>query len=277
MLFSRLSRYCVDVRGADAGRASAGRAGNFEATAYTGVVVDNFAAQESNVLVYPGDSKGVKSSYVVGIDFAYRMYGDAADVRPFKGSQFWVYGETIHGQRSADVDCTQQTKPDVCALLSGGVPTNLQNAFYSVLRNATSLEAFAGLRWEFLTLQAKSADVAEVYAKSELGFMAVTGRGAVIDDHQKIALGAMATSGKFKNSYLEAGWGKNDLFRTHPGRRFKVDGYLSWDLNHWMTDKGVTPFIEMVADTDFGPGSDSVRTYFGFNFDLGKLWSPAAK
>jgi hypothetical protein len=251
---------------------------NFEANAYTGVVIDNFAAQESNALVYPGNSQGVKSSYVVGIDFAYRLYGDKTNDHAFKGSQFWIYGETIHGQRSTDVDCTQPTKPDACALLSGSVPANLQNQFYSVLRNATSLEAYVGLRWEFLTLQAKSMDsVAKLYAKSELGFMAVSGAGAVIDNHQKIALGAMATNGKFAHSYLEAGWGKDDVFRTHRGRRFKVDGFLSWDLNHWMTQGGVTPFIEMVADTDFGPGSDSVRTYFGFNFDLGKLWSPVAK
>ena len=67
--------------------------GNFEAAAYTGVVIDNFAAQESNALIYPGSGVGVKSSYIVGIDFAYRLVGNAADVRAFKGSQLWVYGE----------------------------------------------------------------------------------------------------------------------------------------------------------------------------------------
>ena len=113
--------------------------------------------------------------------------------------------------------------------------------------------------------------------KSELGFLAVTGAGAVIVSDQKIALGAVVTSGKFEHSYLEVGWGRNDLFRTHPGRRFKMDGYLTWDLNQWMSQYGITPFLEMTVDSDFGAGSDSVRSYFGFNFDLSKLWVPAAK
>ena len=251
--------------------------GNFEAAAYTGVVIDNFAAQESNALIYPGGAAGIKNSYVVGIDFAYRLIGNAADVRALKGSQLWVYGESIHGEQSGDVNCAQITNPAICSVLTASAPANLQNAFYSVLRNATSLEAYAGLRWEFLTLQAKSSDAVKLYVKSELGFLTVSGLGSVIQSDQKIALGAVVTSGRFKHSYWEAGWGKNDLFRTNPGRRFKLDGYLTWDLNQWMTQYGMTPFLEMTVDSDFGQGSDSVRSYFGFNFDLSKLWAPPAK
>jgi hypothetical protein len=248
---------------------------NFEATAFTGVVVDNFAGQEQNRLTnYPSDVTGVKSSYVVGIDFAYRLLGDAKDTRPFKGSQLWVYGETIHAQRSADVNCSQQPAPAVCALVTGHPPTDLNDAFLTVLRNATSLEAYTGLRWEFLTLQRKSEEAAKIYLKSELGYMTVSGLGHLIDSHQKIALGALTTNGKYRGSYLEVGYGKTDLFQRHPGRRFKVDAYLEWDLNHWMDKVGLTPFIQMTVDSDFGPGSDSVRTYYGFNFDLGKILIP---
>jgi hypothetical protein len=113
--------------------------------------------------------------------------------------------------------------------------------------------------------------------KSELGFLTVTGLGSVIDSNQKIALGIVVTSGKFKHSYVESGWGRNDLFRTHAGRRFKMDGYLTWDLNQSMSQYGITPFVEMTVDSDFGPGSDSVRSYFGFNVDLSKLWTAPAK
>jgi hypothetical protein len=80
-----------------AGDAPSDDRGNFEATAYTGLVIDNFAAQESNFLVYPGNSQGVKSSYIVGIDFASRLYSDKTNDAAFRGSQLWVYGETIHG------------------------------------------------------------------------------------------------------------------------------------------------------------------------------------
>lgn len=249
---------------------------NFEATAFVGVVIDNFAAQESNALIYPS-AAGSKSSYVEGIDFAYRLLGGPADVRAWKGSQLWVYGETVHGEQSADVNCAQATDPAICAVLSAAAPTNLQSAFYSVIRNATSLEAYAGLRWEFLTLEGESPEAAKLYLKSELGFLTVTGLGSVIESDQKIALGAIVTSGKFAHSYVQAGWGKNNLFRTSPGRRFKVDGYLTWDLSQWMTQYGITPFLEMTVDSDFGPGSDSVRSYFGFNFDLSKLWAAPAK
>jgi len=71
-----------------------------------------------------------------------------------------------------------------------------------------------------------------------------------------------------------AAYGKTDLFQTHPGRRFKVDGYLTWDINRSMKRWGLSPFLEMTVDSDFGPGSDSVRTYYGFNFDLGKILIP---
>ena len=159
----------------------------------------------------------------------------------------------------------------------GGRSTNLQSAFYSVIRNATSLEAYAGVRWEFLTLQGKSPEAAKLYLKSELGFLTVTGLGSVIESDQKIVLGTIVTNGKFAHSYMQAGWGKNNSFRTNPGRRFKMDAYLTWDLSQWMTQYGIAPFLEMTVDSGFGSGSDSVRSYFGFNFDLSKLWAAPAK
>ena len=43
--------------------------GNVEAAAYIAVAIDNFGAQESNALIYPGSAAGAKSSYVEGIHF----------------------------------------------------------------------------------------------------------------------------------------------------------------------------------------------------------------
>jgi hypothetical protein len=243
---------------------------DFEADVYTGVVLDNFAAPELNALAYPQGLAGVKRSYVAGVDFEYRLAGNAGRLLP----QLWVYGATVHAQRSADVNCSAAPVPGVCSLEAGVPPASPGTAFLSVLRNATSLEAYDGIRLELIPLQPRSADAAKLYVKSELGFMAVTGLGHLIDTNQRIALGAIATSGRFQGSYLEAGYGKNDLFVTHRGRRIKMEAYLRWDLSQWTKTHGVSPFIRMTVDSDFGAGSDSVRTSYGFDFDLAKILSP---
>lgn len=257
---------------------------DFEATFYTGASIDSFAAQDLNNYLNPGDSSTKKLGYIAGIDFQYRLIGS-----PKGSQQLWVYGETIHGQRSADVDCTPKPDPKdstktvvpaQCGLLTGNTLTPNPGAFLGILREASSLEAYTGLRWEFLTLHGNGQNAAKLYAKSELGFFTIAGSGhGVFDSNQRIALGAVATNGNYNGSFLEAGWGKTDYFHVHPGRRFKVDGYLTWDLGgaagRWMKVHGWRPFIEMTVDSDFGPGADSVRTYYGFNFDLRHLWNPA--
>jgi hypothetical protein len=246
---------------------------DFEATFYTGASIDSFAAQDLNNYLNPGDSATKKLGYVAGIDFAYRFFGDKNDSKKW---QLWVYGETVHGQRSAEVDCApkeDKTLPDQCGL-DGFLPK--PGAFLGILRNASSLEAFTGVRLEMFTLHARGNNAAKIYVKSELGFFSVSGAGGdVLDSHQKIAIGALATGkGRYKDSFLETAWGKSDVFKVHPGRRFKMDGYLTWDLDKWMSHHGMKPFIEITLDSDFGRGADSVRTYYGFNFDLRHLTKP---
>jgi len=242
---------------------------DFEATFYTGASIDSFAAQDLNKYLNPKDASDKKTGYVVGIDFAYRLFGDQKSPH---GQQLWVYGQTVHGQRSAEVDCSGNSPAEACAI-NKGTPT--PGAFLAILRNASSLEAFSGVRWEFATLHANGQHAAKMYLKSELGFFTVAGSGGdVFDSHQKLAFGTVATAGRYRDSSLEFGWGKSDVFQLHPGRRFKVDAYLSWDLAHWMKSLGMKPFIEITLDSDFGRGADSVRTYYGFSFDLKHLTNP---
>ena len=118
--------------------------GNFEASAYAGLAIDNFAAQESNELLYPAAAAGAKSSFVVGIDFAYRLVGNPANAQPFKGSQLWAYGKTIHGEQSGDVNCAQTTNPAICSLLAAAAPVDLPNTFYSVLRKCIVARSLLG-------------------------------------------------------------------------------------------------------------------------------------
>jgi hypothetical protein len=146
---------------------------NFEATFYTGASIDTFAAQDLNSYLNPNESGKIKTGYIAGVDFAYRALGTPDSRKP----QLWIYGETVHGKRSSDVDCSGTQKPEVCTL-AGFTPSNQQAQFLYILRNADSLEAFAGLRLEFLTLQRGSGAAAKLYAKTELGFFDVSGSGA---------------------------------------------------------------------------------------------------
>lgn len=72
----------------------------FEASFYTGASIDSFAAEDLNRYLNPEDSWTKKLGYIAGVDFACRLVGDAKNTKP----QFWVYGQTVHGQRSAEFD-----------------------------------------------------------------------------------------------------------------------------------------------------------------------------
>jgi hypothetical protein len=217
----------------------------FEATFYTGASIDSFAASQN----LPPAS-GPRTGYVAGIDFGYRLTGSCT--RRFPG-QLWLYGESVYGERSAEVL----------------VPANPAESFLAILRNASSMEAYTGLRLELLKLAPGGLFSANLYAKTQLGFLTVQGNGAdVVDDHIKAALGMMMTNGDFQNSYFEAGWGRSDLFYIHRGRRFKVDAYVQWKLKDSIP---FSPFLEMTVDSDLGPGADSIRTYYGINMDIRQL------
>lgn len=54
-------------------------------------------------------------------------------------------------------------------------------------------------------------------------------------------------------------------------RRFKVDGYLSRKIAPSTLNGAMSFFAQINVDTDLGPGADSIQSYIGFNFDLGKL------
>ena len=87
-------------------------------------------------------------------------------------------------------------------------------------------------------------------------------------DAHHIALGIQAASGRFQDSYLEAGFGKTDLFERRPGRRFKFDGFLSWRINGLSDILGIFPFAQITVDADFADGPDSIQSYFGLDLDM---------
>ena len=245
---------------------------DFQGTFYAGANIDSFASNETKQYIgYTATDSGPKTGYAAGVDFEYRFIKRNTESRwPV---QLWLSGETVHGQRSTEVDCSQSkgtgsSAPTVCA---GFNPNTAPEAFLAVLRNSSSLEAYAGARLELLKLNRSSNYSANLYVKSQLGFITVQDNGAdVVDDHLKLALGTIMTNGPFNGSYLDVGWGRTDLFAVHRSRRFKVDGYVQWEAK--ITDEvRIYPFFQMVLDSDFGRGSDDVRTYYGINMDIRTL------
>ncbi|MEA2344420.1 MAG: hypothetical protein QOF63_2589 [Thermoanaerobaculia bacterium] len=248
-----------DEKDGDAQKRSDDRC-DFESSFYVGTVIDSFAAAELNHYINPNDAQSIKEGYVAGVDFAYRFYRTSEKNHP--GRDWWVYGETIHGVRSADVDC--KAHPDIAVC---GNSTN--DKFLYILRKASSLESYVGLRYEIPLKNPRTGDIGSgrFFLASQLGFLTVAGTGGdIVDNHTWISAGLMNVNGRFSGSYLQAGVGKTDLFHDHKNARFKVDGFLS--MTFTKADV-VRPFLQMTVDSDGRGGADSVQSYFGIDVNFG--------
>ncbi len=265
----------------------------FEATFYTGLSIDTFAADEFSRYHNFEDASKPKERLVGGFDFASRVAGkpkrqvseedghselSKENKSWLKNTQLWIYGETVHGVRSKDIDCSvaQNKSLPSCDFINGANPSG---DLLFILRNATSLEAFTGLRWELLPLNKLTSAPASLYVGTEYGFLSVNGNGGnVVRESKLVSLGMVTTKGKFQDSYLEAAYGRSQLFVTNPRRRLKVEAFLTWDMFTTPLVKRFRPFIQMTVDKALGPGSDSVQTFLGFDFDLSNLvWGKASK
>ncbi len=248
----------------------------FEASGYVGGAIDNFAP--ASVGGYQNSEAGGRQNRVVGgFDFEFRITGS-----PESRRQVWIFGETLHGVRGADINCAPDNtdKPAVCDKLS---VTNARAQLQYVLEHATSMEAFGGVRAEFLTLQGDTDTPAKLYATVRFGVMMLNGQVMTTDpltsqerqikanhayraDH--VGGGLLMPKGNFTGSYLEIGWGRTDLFdnediKNH-WRRLKIDGALSIKLKGPMYG-----FVQLFADFDpSGKSADSVQTFFGMSFEI---------
>jgi hypothetical protein len=250
---------------------------SFLADVYLGEAVDNFAGDTTLKYLNPQDANSNVLRAIAGVDFQYRLMGDKSSKK-----QLWVYGQTVYGVRSSDVDCknANTVQLSVCSnnLGSTSSTTVLQGApdqFIAILRGASSLEAFVGARYETALLQSATDSPARVYVNVQLGFLSVAGSGADAVDMHHLGVGAIAVNGMFQQSFLEVGIGKDDLFKRNRNKRLMVDGYLTFDPHYIPGFKNtvgpggrIRPFIELTGNFDGGHGSDSVQTYFGLNFNL---------
>ena len=241
------------------------------ATGFFGVSLDSFAAAALNTYINPGQNGKIKERGVGGVTFEYRLFGDPKRV---KRSQLWVYGEAIHGVRSAGVDCNPNEAPDAASGVCVSFDPAKPNRTLYIIRASTSLEAFLGARWEMRSLQSRTGAPAALYVKAQAGFLMIAGFGGDLIGMHHVAVGAVAKAGMFTGSYLEMGLGKSALFPKDSFPRMKVDAYLQWPLfGQWLQQHGMTGFAQMTVDSNPQKGgADSVQSYFGINFDLRSLF-----
>lgn len=230
---------------------------DFRAAAWAGVAVDTFASGSVNALLNP-EVQGAKTRGVGGFAFAYRAIGSA------ESRQLWVTAETHHGIRSADIDCTESPSFATCAS-SPTPPTGTDVLF--LIREASTLEASLGVRWEFLTLRKGSDMPAKLYLVGNYGLVVAAEGPSDAADVGHIGLGLVATKGAYRDTFLEIGIGQNELFSSNQGGRFKARGGLSIHAS-----RGMRFFAVLSVDTDLGPGADSVQSYYGFAVDPVRLF-----
>ena len=236
----------------------------FDASVFLGEVIDNFAPDKVGGYVNPEAGSKQKWQFIAGFDFDYRVYGKAdSPVR------VWIQGETMHGVRTADVDCNPKSDgtevPPVCPKSTANTAQKVR----FILENATSVEAFVSPRVEFFKLQRDSDSSAWLYTTANIGYIALKDAPKVFRT-MHLGLGLLADEGNFAGSFFEIGWGKNELFAT-TWNRLKVDGLLSFSLERLplVRDNGRL-FVEMTVDNDLHDGPDSIRTFFGVDIDLKK-------
>jgi hypothetical protein len=233
---------------------------DFEVGVFTGFSIDSFAAKELRKYLNKSDSGGVSEQLILGLDFAYRLAGDRDSQQ-----QVWLYGESVHGARSGDVDCKDEDnqETELCKVARFESPT--PDAQFAIFRKATTLEGFMGVRAELFNLRQRSTAPSRFYLKGQLGFLTTADNGGDIIDLHHMAAGLMLTGGTFEGSYFEAGYGRNDLFQQHRWRA-KIDGFLS--IAPQGMDSRARPFVQIVIDPDFGSAPDSIQIFAGLDIDI---------
>ena len=252
----------------------------FESSGYVGWAFDNFAPSEnSRASMDPGSHMRL----LAGVEAQYRLVGDKHD--PF---QIWLASFTLHGVRSADVDCQNPTSAALCG-------TNQGQKFFATFQNATSLEAHIDIRVELQTLQRRSETPIKVFALARFGFIDLSKDDVVVNgarvsvnppkvfNSDMLGVGILSPAGPFKDSSASVGWGMSDRFQSNPGwNRLKINGTLVFDLVPGFKDRlefwkrlagSPRMFVSIAVDRNpHGPGPDSVNSYIGLDVDLRRIF-----
>ena len=257
----------------------------FQATFYIGAAFDNFApaavgGYRTTSGGYANPDTGGTSALrrLAGVNFEFRAIGDQSS-----RLQVWLVGETLHGVRSADLDCRDAAdRPPVCESIGRNLLQNPGASFLYAIEHASSFEAYLSPRIEFATLQTGTVFPSRAYATVRLGTDMLTDNAQKASPSYHLGVGLLAPTGPFSGSYLETGWGRTDRFFVKQGRgrwhRLKIDGLLSFPFLSFLDrarfwTKAPRAFIQLYSDFDpEGSESDSIQTFIGFDFDIGALF-----
>jgi hypothetical protein len=254
----------------------------FESSGYLGWAFDNFAPALGSL---PSTDSGSHMRLLAGVDAQYRLVGDKHD--PF---QIWLASFTLHGVRSADVDCLNTSSPT--AALCG---TDQGKKFFATYQNATSLEAHFDVRVEVATLQRTSELPIKVFGVARFGFIDLTKDDAIVNgnvvsvtpqkvfNNDMLGGGILSPAGPFRDSSASVGWGRSERFQSNPGwNRLKINGTLIFDLVPGFKDRlefwkrlAGSPRMFVMINVDRnpgGPGPDAVNTYIGVDVDLRRIF-----
>lgn len=137
---------------------------------------------------------------------------------------------------------------------------------FSILRDAETLEANIGLRHEFSKIVNSEAP-GQWYWSGEVGFASVENTDDLAKINQ-LAFGIVITDENFRNSFVEIGRGKNELFPV----KFRDRKIFRIHLEYLFTDTFVG-FLETEVDFESSTGADSIRTKIGFEIPIGKIFN----
>lgn len=240
--------------------------GCLEVYPYLGLAIDNFSASSAKQYFNHEDSGKIETRETFGVFFQY-PFGETdnqkidnkvgnCQSKKDSGTTLWLYGLTAHGVRSAELDCSDSN--------SGICSDKTDSKSLGILRDATSLEAHLGLRWEFMKLQHSNS---AAFASYQYGLASVRGGTDDAAEISHFGLGFRVRSGKNRNSYIEFGRGRNDLILDKNNDRIKFNARLVQNEFNWFsTSVNAIGFIHLSVDVDGGSGSDSIQTYIGVTY-----------
>jgi hypothetical protein len=249
--------------------------GAFEASAYVGSAFDNFAPNVVGNYANLNAANSIRSRWIAGVEAQYLLWPSGSRAS-LADRQFWISTKTLHGVRTADINCKDTPSVAVCS----NTALN-SDKFLFILEHATTIEAHIDPRFEFLTLQRDSSVPTKLYVTARFGFLDLEGAPKVFNS-DSFGLGILTPSGVFKDSYAQVAWGRSEQFQSNRNwNRLKIDGVLVVDIAPSLKDRlefwkrlggSSRAFVAISVDRNpGGPGPDSVQSYVGIDFDLQTL------
>jgi hypothetical protein len=249
----------------------------FEANAFYGRVFDNFAPADALGVNYVKPPAGdIDSRWTAGFQATYRLLGAPDDVR-----QLWLSTETLHGARSADIDCTANPAAFSCPGVKG--TQNPEQRIVTTLEHASTMEAHIEARLELFRLQGSTDTPVKVFVSTRYGFVAMANAPKVFSSDAYVGGGITTPKGSFRGSFAEVAWGRSRQFQSVPdANRLKIYGMLVFDLMPGLVGQAqnvvsqagsaMRLFAEIVVDRNpNGTAPDAVQTYVGIAFDVRRL------